>query len=109
YYVVPTDPEWNKYPPGLREFCENPQDNPLQTPSGKIEFYSERLARHFPDDEERPPLPHWIPYGETHQESLLHPRAKKYPLLIVSNHGRWRVHANLDDVTWFSRSGCRGK
>jgi len=22
-------------------------------------------------------------------------------LLIVSNHGRWRVHANLDDVTWF--------
>ena len=22
-------------------------------------------------------------------------------MLIVSNHGRWRVHANLDDVTWF--------
>ena len=25
---------------------------------------------------------------------------KKFPLLVVSNHGRWRVHANLDDVTW---------
>ena len=27
-------------------------------------------------------------------------RAKKYPLLIMSNHGRWRVHANHDDITW---------
>jgi len=101
YFVVPTDPEWKKYKPGLRDFYENPEGNPLQTPSGKIEFYSQRLAEHFPDDNERPPVPHWIPYGESHQESLLHPRAKKYPLLIVSNHGRWRVHANLDDVTWF--------
>ena len=28
-------------------------------------------------------------------------RAKKYPLLVVSNHPRWRVHAQLDDITWF--------
>ena len=27
-------------------------------------------------------------------------RAKDYPYLIVSNHPRWRVHANMDDV-WF--------
>jgi len=48
----------------------------LKTPSGKIEFVSQNLAKHFPDDMERPPVPHWIPYGEQHQESLLHPRAK---------------------------------
>ncbi len=30
---------------------------PLGTPSEKLEFYSERLAKHFPDDKERPPLP----------------------------------------------------
>jgi trimethylamine-N-oxide reductase (cytochrome c) len=101
YYVVPTHPEWKKYKPGMRDFYENPEGNPLKTPSGKIEFYSQNLAKYFPDDDERPPVPHWIPYGESHQESLLHPRAKKYPLLVVSNHGRWRVHANLDDVTWF--------
>jgi len=36
-----------------------------------------------------PPYPRWIPYNATHQESLLHQRAKKYPLLVVSNHPRW--------------------
>jgi trimethylamine-N-oxide reductase (cytochrome c) len=101
YYVVPTDPDWKKLKPGLREYYELPEGKGLHTPSGKIEFYSQNLARHFPNDEERPPVPHWIPYGESHQESLLHPRAKEYPLLIVSNHPRWRVHVQLDDVTWF--------
>ncbi len=45
-------------------------------------------------------MPHWIPFGETHQESLLHERAEKYPYLIISNHPRWRVHAMHDDITW---------
>jgi len=100
YYVVPTDPEWEKYPAGMLEFYENPEKNPLTTPTGKIEFYATGLAKHFPDDDERPPVPHWIPYGESHQESLLHPKAKKYPLLIVSNHPRWGVHSQHDDITW---------
>ena len=85
----------------MQGFYEDPEKHPLKTPSGKIEFYSQNLAKHFPGDEERPPVPHWIPYGETHQESLLCERGKKYPLLTVSNHGRWRVHAQLDDITWF--------
>ena len=100
YFVVPTDPEWKKYRSKLKDFYENPEDNRLSTPSGKIEFYSQRIAEHFPDDDERPPVPHFIPYGESHQESLLHAKAKKYPLLIVSNHPRWRVHAQGDDNTW---------
>ena len=45
-------------------------------------------------------MPHWVPYGESLQESQLHPRAKKYPLLLVSNHGKWRVHAQHDDISW---------
>ncbi|MEM2370296.1 MAG: molybdopterin-dependent oxidoreductase, partial [Candidatus Bathyarchaeia archaeon] len=101
YWLVPTDPEWKKYKPGLREFYEDPERHPLRTPSGKIEFYSEWLAKHFPDDKERPPMPRYIPYGESHQESLQHPRSKKYPFLLVSNHPRWRMHAQLDDVAWF--------
>jgi len=100
YFVVPTDPEWNKYPAGLRNFHDDPVHNPLKTPSGKIEFYSQNLAKHFPDDKERPPVPHWIEKGESHDEVLSGERAKKYPLLILSNHGKWRVHANHDDITW---------
>jgi trimethylamine-N-oxide reductase (cytochrome c) len=100
YFVVPTDPEWKKYPPGLRKFYEDPENNKLSTPSGKIEFYSQRLATLFPDDKERPPVPHWIEKGESHDERVSSERAKQYPLLVVSNHPRWRVHANHDDMTW---------
>jgi anaerobic selenocysteine-containing dehydrogenase len=100
YFVLPTDPEWKRRPPGLRKFYEDPENNPLKTPSGKIEFCSQNLARYFPDDKERPPVPHWIEKGESHDERLSSTRAKKYPLLLMSNHGRWRVHAQCDDITW---------
>jgi len=100
YYYIPTEPNWEKYPAGLRLFYEDPEKNPLKTPSGKLEFYSQRLADSFPDDEERPPLPKWIEKGPSHDERLSSERAKKYPLLLMSNHGRWRTHAENDDITW---------
>jgi trimethylamine-N-oxide reductase (cytochrome c) len=82
-------------------FYKEPDKNPLTTPSGKIEIYSERLAKNFPDDKERPPVPHWVEKSELHDERIGGERAKKYPLLVISNHPRWRVHAQLDDVNWF--------
>jgi molybdopterin guanine dinucleotide-containing S/N-oxide reductase-like protein len=100
YFVIPTDPNWKQYAPGLRKFYEDPEKNPLQTPSGKIEFYSARLAENFPEDKERPPVPHWIEKGETHDERISSERAKDYPLMVLSNHPHWRVHANHDDITW---------
>jgi len=86
--------------PGLTWFYELPEGKGLETPTGKLEIVSTGLAKHFPNDDERPPLPHYIPYGETHQESLLHPRAKRYTLLLFSNHPKWRFHAQGDDITW---------
>ncbi|MBP1706525.1 MAG: molybdopterin oxidoreductase [Chloroflexi bacterium] len=100
YFVVPTDPQWKKYKVGLKDFYDKPEEHPLKTPSGKIEFYSQNLAKHFPGDKERPPVPHWIERGESHDERLSSERAQKYPLLIVSNHGRWRVHSQHDDISW---------
>ena len=101
YYAIPTADDWEKDPCGFQLFCEDPENNPLRTPSGLLEFYSESLAKNFPDDDERPPLPKYIPYGESHQESLSSPRSKEYPYLLVTNHPRWRVHANMDDISWF--------
>jgi trimethylamine-N-oxide reductase (cytochrome c) len=46
-------------------------------------------------------VPKWIAKGETHEETLGTERAKKYPLLVMSNHPRWGVHSQHDDVTWF--------
>jgi anaerobic selenocysteine-containing dehydrogenase len=100
YFVIPTDPDWKKYPVGLIDFYKDPDNNPLKTPSGKIEFYSQNLAKYFPDDQERPPVPHWIEKGVSHDENCSGSRAQKYPLLLMTNHGRWRVHAQHDDNTW---------
>jgi molybdopterin guanine dinucleotide-containing S/N-oxide reductase-like protein len=100
YYVFPVAQDWEKDPPGLRKFYEDPVANPLKTPSGKLEIYSERLAQNFPDDKERGAIPRWIEKSETHDERISGPRAEKYPLLMMSNHGRWRVHAQCDDIPW---------
>jgi molybdopterin guanine dinucleotide-containing S/N-oxide reductase-like protein len=100
YYLTPTDPDWEKVPPGMRLFYQDPEKNPLGTPTGKLEFYSQRLADHFPDDEERPPSPKWIERGPSHDERLSSERAQKYPLLMVSNHPKWRTHAQNDDISW---------
>ncbi len=100
YYVIPTVPDWEKDPACLIKFYGNPEANPLKTPSGKLEFYSERLAESFPDDTERRPTPHWVEKSETHDERISSDRAKKYPLLLMSNHGRWRLHAQCDDISW---------
>jgi trimethylamine-N-oxide reductase (cytochrome c) len=100
YFVFPTAPDWQDDPPGLYEFYQDPERHPLPTPSGKLEFYSRRLARHFPDDTERPPAPQWVEKSITHDERLSSERAEKYPLLVISNHGRWRVHSQCDDISW---------
>ena len=100
YFVVPTAENWENDRFHLRDWYNDPEAEKFNTPTGKIEFYSTGLAKYYPNDEERPPVPHFIPYGESHSESLLHPRAKEYPYLLVTNHPRWRVHANNDDNTW---------
>jgi trimethylamine-N-oxide reductase (cytochrome c) len=100
YFVYPVAEDWEDDPPGFREFYNDPKGHPLLTPSGLLEFYSERLAAHFPDDKERPPYPQWIEKGITHDERLSSERAAMFPLLIVSNHPRWRTHAQGDDIVW---------
>ncbi len=100
YYIIPTADDWESIPAGLRLFYEDPDNNPLETPTGKLEFYSQKLAEAFPDDEERPPVPHWIEKGPTHDERISSERAEDYPLLLVSNHARWRTHAQNDDISW---------
>ncbi len=99
-FIYPTAKDWEKDPPGFRAFYDDPVKNPLKTPSGMLEFYSARLAEHFPDDKERPPSPQWIEKGVTHDERLSSERAAMFPLLLMSNHGRWRTHAQGDDITW---------
>lgn len=100
YQLIPTHEGWEDDVVGLTPFADDPDHNPLETPTGKIEFYSVPLASNFPDDKVRGPVAHWIEKGDGHDDRLNSERAKRYPFLIVSNHPRWRVHAEFDDVEW---------
>jgi anaerobic selenocysteine-containing dehydrogenase len=100
YFVIPCHPDVKDVPPGLRTFYEDPKNNPLTTPTGLLEYSSSDLEKHFPDDPERPPVAGWIEKGESHDERLSSERTGEYPLLCMSNHPRWRMHAQGDDITW---------
>lgn len=100
YLVIPTSEDWEKEPRGFQKFYEDPKKHPLTTPTGLLEFESTGLKENFPDDKERPPIPKWIPSGISHEETLGTDRGKIYPLLVVSNHPRWSVHSQHEDITW---------
>jgi len=100
YYVVPTADDWEDVSAGFYNFYRDPEKYPLSTPTGKLEFEATGLLQHFPFDLERPPVPKWIAKGISHEETIGTERSKKYPLLVCSNHPRWGVHSQHDDITW---------
>ncbi|MCL1829529.1 MAG: molybdopterin-dependent oxidoreductase [Oscillospiraceae bacterium] len=99
-FVVPCRTDMDTAPAGFENFYKDPKNNPLTTPTGLLEFSSSDIEKYMPDDEERLPVPHWVEKTDYHDERLSGDRAKKYPLLCMSNHGRWRMHAQCDDITW---------
>jgi trimethylamine-N-oxide reductase (cytochrome c) len=100
FWMSPTAEGWQDLRPGLIDFYEHPEAFPLETPTGKLEYYSTALAAHFPDDDLRGPYPKWVEESDEHKERISSERARDYPFLLVSNHPRWRVHANCDDIPW---------
>ena len=102
-YDCPTWDEWldikkqngfSEQGGGMSWFWE--KGSGLETPSGKIEFVSSLITEHDPDNDERPPLARWMSHGE----SADNPRAQKYPLVVMSNHPKYRFHVQGDDVPW---------
>ncbi|ACL62880.1 molybdopterin-dependent oxidoreductase [Methylobacterium nodulans] len=70
----------------LRAFREDPLASPLETPSGKLEIFSETIASFGEAD--CPGHPAWLGSGYLPTESA--------PLVLVSNQPRTRLHSQLD-------------
>ncbi len=101
YCIVPTDPEWEKVPAGLTAVLRRSREASAGDPERQAGVLLATPGRPlFPDDNVRGPLPKWVEKDEFHDERIASERAKKYPLLLMSNHGRWRTHAQNDDITW---------
>lgn len=82
-----------------QDFRNNPQANPLATPSGKIEIYSERLAEiaaalELKEGDIITPLPEYAPSPEGHEAKL----AEKYPLQVFGFHYKARTHSTYGNV-----------
>ncbi|MDD4859640.1 MAG: molybdopterin-dependent oxidoreductase [Dehalococcoidales bacterium] len=73
---------------------EDPEHNPFQTVSGKIEIYSQTWA-----DMKNPLIPPVAQYIET-WESRNDPLIKKYPLQCISTHFKRRTHGQFEKVPW---------
>ncbi len=71
----------------------------LPTPTGKVEFYSENLAKFDPKDSERPPVPHYIPSWEGPASESV----SRYPLQLITPHSKYSFHTQ-DDLksTWLN-------
>lgn len=87
----------------LETFRNDPQNNPLSTPSGKVEIFSDVIAGFGYDD--CPGHPVWMePY-----EWLGSKTAKTFPLHIISNQPSTRLHSQLDSGAISKGSKINGR
>ncbi|MDX2446113.1 MAG: molybdopterin-dependent oxidoreductase [Desulfobacterales bacterium] len=73
---------------------EDPENHPFETPSGKIEIFSQRVADL--DNPLCPPIPKYMQVPEDRSDPL----AEKYPLQLLTPHPKNRVHSELYKVEW---------
>jgi biotin/methionine sulfoxide reductase len=82
-------------------FRADPQANPLKTPSGKIEIYSERIASFNYAD--CPPHPMWLEPDEWHGN------AEPQQLQLLSAHPAHRLHSQLNHTSLREQYAVAGR
>jgi anaerobic dimethyl sulfoxide reductase subunit A len=70
---------------GLSDFIHNPEANPLQTPSGKIEIGSEAFAS--------------AGFSYTPEVRAAMPNSE-YPLRMITPHSRYRINSQNSNLPW---------
>ena len=78
----------------FRKQIEDPENHPFETPSGKIEIFSDRVADL--NNPLCPPIPKYMQVPEDRNDAL----AEKFPLQLLTPHPKNRVHSELYKVAW---------
>jgi anaerobic dimethyl sulfoxide reductase subunit A len=81
-----------------KAFRDDPEANPLPTPSGKLHIHSAGLSQHVAAFgwDEIPPIAKYLPPKEGVEETW----DGEYPLQLWSPHYLRRSHSVFDNVTW---------
>ncbi len=101
YYAPPAMTSTTAY----TAFRANPTANPLPTPSGLIEVYSERIAKFYGPNyvnvqwPDVPVVPEFVPPFEWAGSSI----ASQYPLAMITSKNLWRQHSQADNVLWLQQ------
>jgi biotin/methionine sulfoxide reductase len=90
-----------RYP--LEHLRDDPDANPLPTPSGRIEIFSETIAGYGLDDCLGHPA--WFEKREWLGSEL----AKRFPLHLISNQPKTRLHSQLDHGVTSRNSKIQGR
>jgi anaerobic dimethyl sulfoxide reductase subunit A len=96
----------------MKEFREDPAANPLATPSGKIEVYSDRLAamaRKWTFGVFRPELPGDVlmplpEHVDTWEGAVAARESGDYPLQVIGHHFKARTHSTYGNVDWLKEA-----
>lgn len=100
---------WRKKNPNgftipLKEFREDPEANPLPTPTGKIEIFSETLwdmKKTWTFDDPRDKItmvPEYVEMWEGPEDAKK--SDAKYPLQCIGHHFKGRTHSSYANVDW---------
>ncbi|MCD7058244.1 dimethyl sulfoxide reductase subunit A, partial [Escherichia fergusonii] len=90
-----------------KKFREDPQANPLKTPSGKIEIYSSKLAHiastwELAEGDVISPLPIYTPTFEGWDD----PKRSTFPLQLFGFHYKSRTHSSYGNIDVL-QAACR--
>ena len=78
----------------FKDQIDDPENHPFDTPSGKIEIYSQRVADL--NNPLCPPIPKYLDVPEDRNDPLI----EKYPLQLLTPHPKNRIHSEMYKVGW---------
>lgn len=96
----------------MQDFREDPEANPLGTPSGKIEIYSERLATmadhwtfgSFHPKEKGDKLSAIPEFVETWEGAVESKENEKFPFQLIGHHYMQRTHSSYGNIGWLQEA-----
>ena len=101
---------WRKVNPegttiALKDFREDPEGNPLETESGKIEIYSAALQEladtwEFPSGAQGDVITALPVHVDTWEGALEARDNAEYPLQMISHHYKGRTHSSYANLAW---------
>ncbi|WP_424216633.1 DMSO/selenate family reductase complex A subunit (plasmid) [Streptomyces sp. BI20] len=103
---------WRTKAPGdsglvaFKAFREDPEKNPLKTPSGKIELFSTKLWEmsttwELPEGDRITALAEFTDTWEGPEEARRH---RKYPLQCIGHHYKQRTHSSYGNSPWLKEA-----